>query len=111
MPPVYFQHIHPIYPVIDREAFEHSAYSPHLSELLQSNLAFSALYHTVLALGCQYHERGAFEPGTGMAWNIFRVAMGLLPEILLWQEALLNIQVWYSSLHPNLCKANVNQRR
>ncbi|KAL2850203.1 hypothetical protein BJY01DRAFT_210189 [Aspergillus pseudoustus] len=88
----YFQQVHPIYPLVDREAFEYAAYSPQLPELLQTNPALSALYHSVLALGCQYHERGSFKPGTGTAWELFRVALGLLPDILLSREAVLNIQ-------------------
>ncbi|GFF53867.1 hypothetical protein IFM51744_08216 [Aspergillus udagawae] len=88
----YFQHIHPIYPFIDRREFEYNAYNTQLGEILRTNVPFSALYHTVLALGCQYHRGGSFEPGSGTSWELYQVALGLFPEILVPREALLNIQ-------------------
>lgn len=62
---------------------------------LDSGYAFSALYHAVLALGCQYHDGGAFDPGSGKAWKLFQVALGLVPDILVPKKALISLQVRY----------------
>lgn len=56
--------------------------------------AFSALYHTVLALGCQYTGEGSFDPGKGQAWKLYQAALGLLPDVLLPGEMLVNLQVF-----------------
>ncbi|KAE8153800.1 fungal-specific transcription factor domain-containing protein [Aspergillus avenaceus] len=89
---VYFQRIHPIYPFIDRQDFERIAFSPSLPRELEGNAPFSALYHTVLALGCQYHDGGTFDPGKGKAWKLFQMSLGLMADILVPRESLLNVQ-------------------
>lgn len=88
----YFKHVHPIYPFLDRKEFEQKAFSYDLVQLLSSNAAFSALYHTVLALGFQYTEGGSFEAGQGKAWKLYQVALGLFSDILLPRESLVNLQ-------------------
>lgn len=89
----YFKHVHPVYPFLDRGEFEQKAFSYDLSRNLSSNPAFSALYHTVLALGAQYTEDGSFEAGEGKPWKLYQVALGLLSDILLPRESLVNLQV------------------
>jgi hypothetical protein len=88
----YFYQLHPIYPFLDRKQFEDKVFGPNLSEILTSSCAFSALYHTILALGCQYHEGGAFDPGNGRAWKLFQVSLGLVSDILIPREALMSLQ-------------------
>ncbi|PYH69236.1 Zn(II)2Cys6 transcription factor [Aspergillus vadensis CBS 113365] len=88
----YFHQLHPIYPFLDRQKFEDKVFGPNLSETLASSCAFSALYHTILALGCQYHEGGAFDPGNGRAWKLFQVSLGLVSDILIPREALMSLQ-------------------
>ncbi|OKL61256.1 hypothetical protein UA08_03395 [Talaromyces atroroseus] len=88
----YFTHLHPIYPFLDRSEFEQKAFSYDLPHHLSSNAAFSALYHTVLALGFQYTEGGSFEAGKGKTWKLYQVALGLLSDILLPRESLVNLQ-------------------
>lgn len=89
----YFEQVHPIHPFLDRKEFEEKAFSPQLPRLLSSSPPFSALYHTVLALGCQYQEGGAFDPGKGKAWELFQTALGLFSDILVPRETLVNVQV------------------
>ncbi|KAL3256621.1 hypothetical protein ABHI18_007455 [Aspergillus niger] len=88
----YFHQLHPIYPFLNRKQFEDKVFGPNLSEALASSCAFSALYHTILALGCQYHEGGAFDPGNGKAWKLFQVSLGLVSDILIPREALMSLQ-------------------
>jgi hypothetical protein len=75
-----------VYPFLDQLDFRNRALGPNIRELLKANPAFSALYHTVLALGCQYHEGGTWELGKGEAWKLFQVALGLIADILLPRE-------------------------
>lgn len=91
----YFNQLHPTYPFLDRHVFEDKVFGPNLSEELCANSAFSALYHTVLALGCQYHEGGAFDPGNGKAWKLFQVSLGLVSDILMPRGTLMGLQVCY----------------
>ncbi|KAJ5817409.1 fungal-specific transcription factor domain-containing protein [Penicillium robsamsonii] len=88
----YFNQLHPMYPFLDRKEFEDKVFGPHRSEILSSSCAFSALYHTVLALGCRYHEGGTFDPGNGRAWKLFQVSLGLVSDILIPREALMSLQ-------------------
>lgn len=91
----YFDHIHPIYPFLVRQSFEDKAFHPHLAQFLKDSLPFSALYHTILALGCQYRGGGSFEREKGTAWKLYEVALGSLSEILVSKESLLSVQVGY----------------
>lgn len=88
----YFSQMHPFYPFLDRKEFEEKALGPAHSQILSSSCAFSALYHAILALGCQYHDGGAFDPGNGRAWKLFQVSLGLVSEILIPREALTSLQ-------------------
>ncbi|KAE8131080.1 cytochrome P450 [Aspergillus pseudotamarii] len=89
---LYFKRIHPMYPFLDRQSFEETAFSATLTQTLETTPAFSALYHAVLALGCQYHDGGSFDPGKGKAWKFFQMSLGLMADILVPRESLLSLQ-------------------
>ncbi|KAL3450226.1 hypothetical protein BJX65DRAFT_24554 [Aspergillus insuetus] len=88
----FFEHIHPIFPFLDRQSFEDKAFDEQCQKFCEEDHPFSALYHTVLALGCQYHGGGSFRSGLGMAWKLFNVAFNLLPEILTRSGTLVHAQ-------------------
>lgn len=85
--------MHPVFPFLDRREFEELAFNEQCERVCEEKHAFSALYHTVLALGCQYHNGGSFQPGLGMAWKLFQVALGNFPEMLVPKETLMRVQV------------------
>ncbi|KAJ0104226.1 fungal specific transcription factor [Diaporthe amygdali] len=86
----YFEHVHPLYPFLDRPKFEASVMDVQTRD---KSSAFRALYHSVLALGCQYVVADcSFTPGKGEAWSYFNVALSLLPDVLLPPGALVNLQ-------------------
>ncbi|KAJ5805825.1 uncharacterized protein N7503_003427 [Penicillium pulvis] len=88
---IYFENIHPLYPFLDRDEFETRAFAP--TETGHANeLAWTALYHTVLALACEFDGGGAFTPGEGEAWGLFKVALDLYPKVLLLNTDLLEVQ-------------------
>lgn len=93
IPLEYFTHIHPLYPFLDRKEFEEKAFSTSPVQHQQGSPHFSALYHSVLALGCQYQDGGTFDPGKGRPWELYRISLGLLSEILLPKESLVDLQV------------------
>ena len=78
-PPVYYERVHPLFPYLDRESFDTTVATSNLTSILSNDPAFSALYHSVLALGCLHDGGGSFEPGKGKAWGLFSVALTLLP--------------------------------
>ncbi|RWA04222.1 hypothetical protein EKO27_g10885 [Xylaria grammica] len=88
----YFECIHPLYPFLDRSEFETRASHPRLIESLPNEPAFSAIYHTVLALGCQYIEDRSFDPDKGPSYELFRVALKLLPILLVSPASLPGLQ-------------------
>lgn len=92
-PLAYFTYVHPLYPFLNRKKFEEKAFSAEQAEHQMSNSHFSALYHSVLALGCQYHEGGGFGSRNGLAWKLFQISLGLVSEILVPKERLINVQV------------------
>ncbi|KAK1147016.1 hypothetical protein N8T08_002344 [Aspergillus melleus] len=87
----YFYHLHPVFPFMDRAEFE-KASGLDLANPSASDAAFSALYHSILALGCQFHERHNFDPGQGEAWYLFQVSLGYIPDILAPRESLTGLQ-------------------
>lgn len=99
------EHHHSVYPFLDRRDFEEKASLKELSQVLEDSPPFSALYHTVLALGCQYHGGGSFEPGVGTSWQLFQVALGLFPDIIIPKETLLSVQVC-ASMTTHFCLAD-----
>lgn len=88
----YFENIHPMYPFLDRKGFEEKVSSMQ-NESLQKNTAWSALYYGVLALGSQFHNKGDFSPEKGLAWHLFKHALGLMPDLVGPDATLLNVQV------------------
>ncbi|KAI4601528.1 hypothetical protein KJ359_011658 [Pestalotiopsis sp. 9143b] len=84
----YFERVHPFYPFLDRKDFESRAFNTNLPTSLVQDKAWSALYHAVLALGCQANGGGSFEPGKGEAWRLFSVSLGLFPDLITLPDSL-----------------------
>lgn len=83
-----------MYPFLNRKVFEEKASSPQLELLLERNVAWSALYHGVLALGCQFHaQEEDYSTGKGLPWRIFRYALGMMPKLIGPNATLLSVQV------------------
>ncbi|CRK43088.1 hypothetical protein BN1708_008947 [Verticillium longisporum] len=74
------------------DTFERTFANPDFFEIVNQSRAWSCLYHSVLAMGCQCDGGGSFEPGVGDAWNLFFVALSLLPDIMLQPDSLLVLQ-------------------
>ena len=89
----YFEVLHPIYPFLDRQAFNAKVSSPNLLQVLEDDYAFCALYYAVLALGCQYNGYSSFIPEDSHAWKLFQTALTRLDRILMTAESLANLQV------------------
>ncbi|GMG13498.1 unnamed protein product [Aspergillus oryzae] len=92
-PLAYFSQLHPVYPFLDRSKFEQRISNVSLAADLAGDIHWSALYHTVLALGCQYHGGGAFEPGKGKSWKFYQVALGFASDIFVGAECMGGLQV------------------
>ncbi|KAH6646395.1 hypothetical protein BKA67DRAFT_584174 [Truncatella angustata] len=106
----YHVRVHAMFPFLDWEDFQRKALSPDSSTLLEKCSSFAALYHTVLALGCQYRGMGSFEPKTGKAWGLFAVALGHLPDIRRTGDSLTALQalIAMSIFAMNACYLQVN---
>ncbi|KAJ4116122.1 hypothetical protein NW768_011094 [Fusarium equiseti] len=78
---IYYERVHPLFPYLDRESFDKTITTGNLTSILSNDPAFSALYHSVLALGCLHDGGGSFEPGKGKAWELFSVALPVLPTL------------------------------
>src|ERR1700712_1963024 len=89
----YFQQVHPIYPFLDQQAFEHRASLEGSGVHDSSDKAWSALFHAVISLGCMFHDGGSLQPAHGLAWHYFRVALQHLQDVLLSKASLLKVQV------------------
>lgn len=89
---VYFERVHPIYPFLDRAAFEAAIKEDGFQDKIRTNRAWSALYHCVLALGCQHDGGGSFEPASGQAWKLFSKSLALYPDLLGLPDSLLTVQ-------------------
>ncbi|KKZ64815.1 hypothetical protein EMCG_09286 [[Emmonsia] crescens] len=88
----FFANIHPVYPFLDRKEFETQAFDPNLSQILHRNPVFSALYHSILALGSQFLGGGTFEPGKGRSWGLFQMALSHMSDIILPRGSIENVQ-------------------
>ncbi|KAM5342284.1 hypothetical protein ACJ41O_013250 [Fusarium nematophilum] len=88
----YYERVHPLFPHLDKESFESTVSSANLSTILSEDPSFSALYHSVLALGCLHDGGGGFEPGKGKAWELFSVALALVPGLEKSTSALVALQ-------------------
>ncbi|KZL78303.1 fungal specific transcription, partial [Colletotrichum tofieldiae] len=89
----YFDNLHAVYPFLNKVEFNKRVSDPNLNSFLAKSPSFSALYHAVLALGCQYHGGSTFDPGNGEAWELFQVSLGLLSDVLAAREPFLSLQV------------------
>lgn len=101
---VFFKNIHPLHPFLDRHEFESRAFAPTLQADLANGVSWTALYYTVLALGCEFDGGGSFAPGDGEAWSLFKVALDLYPRVLLLNTDLLEVQVSKAILFLTLQK-------
>ncbi|PLB50916.1 hypothetical protein P170DRAFT_406346 [Aspergillus steynii IBT 23096] len=88
----YFDNVHPIFPFVDQHSFEEKVKDLHTSVSFNTHPVFSTLYHAVLALGCQYHGGGSFDPGKGTAWKFFQTSLGHIPRLVLARESLIAVQ-------------------
>jgi hypothetical protein len=95
----YFEVLHPVYPFLDKSAFEEKAASSDLLQELKTDFAFCGLYYAVLAIGCQYNGLSSFIPDDNRAWKFFRIALGRLDRILMSPESLASLQVCHSHRH------------
>lgn len=89
----YFDFVHPLYPFLDRPAFEANISGPEGQEKLKRNVAWSALYHAVLSIGCQWTENTSYNSNKCPAWGIFSICLAALPRLLIGKLSLLQIQV------------------
>lgn len=89
---MYFRYLHPFYPFLDQKSFETAAQGASFPNLVKQNKAWSALYYSVLALGCQYDGGGSFEPGKGKAWSLFSTSLALFPDLLNLPDSLTILQ-------------------
>lgn len=83
-----------MYPFLNRKSFEEKALSPQIELELETNIAWSALYHGVLALGSQFHDKGESSRARGLPWQLFKLALGMMPKLVGPDATLLNVQVW-----------------
>lgn len=93
MDTAYFANVHPVYPFLDQQDFQRLAAGSYPPKTVQSSEAFSALYHTVLALGSQYEGCGSFQPGSGRSFELFQMSLGNLSTILVPPYSLVHLEV------------------
>lgn len=93
MDTAYFANVHPVYPFLDQQEFQRLAAGSCPPETVQTSKAFSALYHTVLALGSQYEGCGSFQPASGRSFELFQTSLGKLSTILVPPYSLVHLQV------------------
>ncbi|RBR21078.1 hypothetical protein FVER53590_10581 [Fusarium verticillioides] len=89
---IYYEQVHPLFPHLDRDTFDSTAASPDLSTILINDPSFSALYHSVLALGSLHDGGGSFEPGKGRAWELLSVALAKVPDLPKAKNSLVALQ-------------------
>ncbi|KAI1206259.1 uncharacterized protein F4807DRAFT_234133 [Annulohypoxylon truncatum] len=85
---LYFERVHPLYPFLDQSEFEAMAFSPDFPGRIAQNKALYALYHAVVALGCQAGTGGRFEPGKGRAWQYLSRALAIFPDLFALPDSL-----------------------
>ncbi|OHW89626.1 fungal specific transcription factor domain-containing protein [Colletotrichum incanum] len=89
---LYFDHVHPMLPFLDRPSFESAISSPNFPKVLESSKPWTCLYHAVLALGSQYADGGTFEPGKGESWRLFSVSLSGFSDLLLLPDSITTMQ-------------------
>ncbi|KAL7626533.1 hypothetical protein AAE478_003305 [Parahypoxylon ruwenzoriense] len=75
-------------PFAVKKEFEALALGPNFPGRLAQNRAMYALYHAVVALGCQAGTGGRFEPGKGRAWQFLTRAFAIFPDLLALPDSL-----------------------
>ncbi|KAF5667514.1 hypothetical protein FDENT_12106 [Fusarium denticulatum] len=88
----YYEQVHPLFPHLDRETFDSTVANPNLSTILANDTAFSALYHSVLAVGSLHDGGGSFEPGKGKAWELLSIALAKVPDLPKAKNSLVALQ-------------------
>ncbi|KAJ2893941.1 Fungal Zn2-Cys6 binuclear cluster domain-containing protein [Zalerion maritima] len=90
----FFQDVYPTFPFLNRAEFEAKIVSAsETQQQVSQSPAFSALYYTILALGCHcQQDGGSFEPGHGLAWQHFSVALRLFPQLSTLPDSLVLLQ-------------------
>ncbi|EHK22926.1 uncharacterized protein TRIVIDRAFT_4969, partial [Trichoderma virens Gv29-8] len=81
-----------VFPFLDRAEFEAKVNDPHLIDILKTDSTFCALFHAVMALGCQYHGCGSFQPGVGKAWRLFQTSLNCVARIIISRDSLSKLQ-------------------
>ncbi|KAK1639322.1 hypothetical protein BDP81DRAFT_512261 [Colletotrichum phormii] len=89
---MYFERVHPRFPFLDREAFERTAFSQDQPLSAPKSKSWICLYHSVLALGCQYDGGGSFEPGKGDAWAFFSISLANFTDLIMLPDTLTTFQ-------------------
>ncbi|KAK1452998.1 hypothetical protein CCUS01_02015 [Colletotrichum cuscutae] len=89
---LYFEQVHPRFPFLDRDAFERTAFSQDQPHSAPKSKSWICLYHSVLALGCQYDGGGSFEPGEGDAWKFFSIALANFADLIMLPDTLTTFQ-------------------
>ncbi|SPO04602.1 uncharacterized protein DNG_07287 [Cephalotrichum gorgonifer] len=89
---VYFDRVHPIYPILDKSKFQGTVSSPDFPHVLTQNKAWACLYHAVLAIASQHTHGGSFEPAKGESSKIFIVALANFSDLVLLPDSLLVLQ-------------------
>lgn len=97
----YFEQVHPVYPFLDQEAFERKVFGQVSSQSLVADKVWSALYHTILAIGCHYNDGGSFDPGNGQAWGLFEVALSYFQDVVMTKGSLMAVQVCHFPGHQS----------
>ncbi|TEA14521.1 Fusaridione A cluster transcription factor fsdR [Colletotrichum sidae] len=91
---LYFERVHPRFPFLDRAAFEATAASQGQPNVIPRSKSWTALFHTVLALGSEYAGGGSFEPGKGESWELFSVALANYTDLMLLPDSLTTLQAF-----------------
>ncbi|EUC27735.1 hypothetical protein COCCADRAFT_110891 [Bipolaris zeicola 26-R-13] len=98
----YFEQVHMIYPFLDRDSFEERASSFNPQDSGPTHETWLVLYHTVLSLGCMYHDGGSFEPAKGLAWYYFSLVFHHFQDVLMCKASLLKAQAVFALNYSSL---------
>jgi len=94
----YFKHVHPLFPFLNQASFERRIASLKAEVSESAQKTWSALYNTIMSLGCMYHDGGSFQPAYGLAWQFFKISFDNLKDVLTAPPSLLKAQVRYVCL-------------
>lgn len=88
----FFDEIYPVYPFLDRQAFNGVALGPDLEDKLRTDHSWALLYCTILSLGILSRDGGSFNPLEGHAWKLFVLVMRSFSSLLFAPKSLLVAQ-------------------